>query len=76
MIAIPQKRIVRDPKTRRPLPQQGKRVRMSSYWRRRARSGDVRLVEGQPAKPHPRAQPKAQPKAENSVATTTEGGEQ
>lgn len=37
--------IVRDPHTKRPLPAEGARVRDSSYWRRRLRSGCVVLVE-------------------------------
>jgi len=38
---------VRDPLTLVELPASGRRVRMSSYWRRRLLDGDVLLIEDQ-----------------------------
>lgn len=43
--------IVRDPHTKRPLPDEGAEVADSSYWHRRLRSGDITLVEGGPVPP-------------------------
>lgn len=36
---------VRCPETRQPLPREGKRVVLSSYWQRRILAGDVIVVE-------------------------------
>jgi hypothetical protein len=36
--------VIRDPRTRRPLPPQGGPVPDSSYWRRRLLDGDVVLL--------------------------------
>jgi hypothetical protein len=38
--------IVRDPHTKRPVPDEGEDVPDTSYWIRRLRDGDVVLVEG------------------------------
>lgn len=38
--------VIRDPRTKRPLPAEGGEVPDTTYWRRRLRSGDV--VELQP----------------------------
>lgn len=37
--------IIRDPVTRRPLPQEGGEVQDNIFWRRRLRDGEVVLVE-------------------------------
>jgi len=39
--------IVRDPKTRQPLPAIGKAVEFSTYWRRRLRDGSVEIVRAE-----------------------------
>ena len=36
--------VIRDPRTRRPLPDAGESVSDSSFWRRRLLDGDVVLV--------------------------------
>jgi hypothetical protein len=38
--------IVRDPETKRPLPEDGKLVRWSSYWVRRKIAGEIVLCDG------------------------------
>lgn len=38
--------MIRDPHTRRPLPEEGGTVSDSNFWRRRLRDGDVVMVEG------------------------------
>ena len=44
--------VIRDPDTRRPLPDEGADVQVSSFWMRRLRDGDV--VEIEPtAEPEP-----------------------
>jgi hypothetical protein len=45
IFVTPQKARVIDPQTRQPLPAEGRRVPDSSYWRRRARDGDVIIGE-------------------------------
>lgn len=37
--------IIRDPVTRMPLPAEGGEVPDNSFWRRRIRGGDVKLVD-------------------------------
>jgi hypothetical protein len=37
--------MIRDPNTRRPLPEDGARVSVSNFWRRRLADGDVVIVE-------------------------------
>jgi hypothetical protein len=37
--------VIRDPQTKRPLPEEGADVAESSYWLRRLRSGDVVRVD-------------------------------
>lgn len=37
---------IRDPATRQPLPEAGRRVEPSSFWLRRLAAGDVEMVEG------------------------------
>ena len=44
---------VKDPKTMQPLPPEGKRVKLDTYWLRRLKAGDVircetLVVDGQP----------------------------
>ncbi|PIW30413.1 MAG: hypothetical protein COW30_02575 [Rhodospirillales bacterium CG15_BIG_FIL_POST_REV_8_21_14_020_66_15] len=41
--------VVRDPVTAEALPENGKSVQLTSYWRRRMRDGDV--IQDKPAKP-------------------------
>lgn len=43
--------VIRDPRSRRPLPESGAEVEASSYWRRRLVAGDVVLVEAAPPAP-------------------------
>lgn len=38
--------IVRDPETKRPLPADGKMVRMSAYWIRRKIAGEIIIMGG------------------------------
>lgn len=52
--------IVRDPKTRRPLPEEGREVNLDSFWRRRLRDGDV--VEVKSAPPAKAAKAAVEPK--------------
>ncbi|MBI4209527.1 MAG: DUF2635 domain-containing protein [Deltaproteobacteria bacterium] len=43
---------VRDPKTHRPLPPEGMKVRKSVYWMRRLRDRDVEIIKPIPLNPH------------------------
>lgn len=40
--------VIRDPHTKRPLPDDGGRVPDTTFWRRRLRDGDVVLVDEPP----------------------------
>ncbi|MFW6086999.1 MAG: DUF2635 domain-containing protein [Myxococcota bacterium] len=44
----PLRKVVLDPVTRRPLPEQGATVVDSPYWRRRLRDKDVAVMQGPP----------------------------
>lgn len=40
---------VRDPRTYEYLPREGKRVALSTYWRRKIAQGDVRIMDDEGA---------------------------
>lgn len=42
--------IIRDPETGRPIPDEGKTVKWSSFWARRKLDGDIVLVSDEPLK--------------------------
>lgn len=61
--------VIRDPHTRRRLPDEGARVPDTSFWRRRLRAEDVVPVESRASKP---TKPTG---AEPVSPLTTRGGE-
>jgi hypothetical protein len=50
--------IIRDPHTKRALPDKGADVKLSSFWLRRLRDGDVVPAEGPKPAPKAPAKPK------------------
>ncbi|KAB1440400.1 DUF2635 domain-containing protein [Pseudodesulfovibrio senegalensis] len=64
--------IVRDPRTKKPLPEYGKEVPATGYWRRRLKDGDLKKTTAEAIKKGAEAAAKAEAKAASAV-TTEEG---
>ncbi len=61
--------VVRDPRTRMPLPAEGAEVEMGSFWHRRIADGDVSIRQAKAATPKPSVAKRA---AESSSKSSQE----
>lgn len=50
--------LVRDPRTRQPVPSEGKEVTLNSFWSRRLSAGDVELGNRKSAKKRKKSEEK------------------
>ncbi|MFG1370697.1 DUF2635 domain-containing protein [Xanthobacter oligotrophicus] len=60
----PVRRVLKDPRDQRPLPEDGRDVPLSPFWIRRLRDGDVEVMPANdPASTEPAQEPASEPAA-------------